>query len=89
MARIPEKMKWWTEARFGMFIHWGIYSLLRRGEWIMLRSRIPKAEYAKLADRFDPRKFDASRWVEQAQDAGMRYMVLTTRHHDGFSLWDS
>jgi len=89
MARIPKKMEWWSEARFGMFIHWGIYSLLRRGEWIMLRSRIPKAEYAKLADRFDPKKFDASRWVEQARDAGMRYMVLTTRHHDGFSLWDS
>jgi alpha-L-fucosidase len=86
---IPEKMEWWTEARFGMFIHWGIYSLLEQGEWIMLRSRIPKAEYAKLADRFDPERFDAGTWVEQARDAGMRYMVLTTRHHDGFSLWDS
>jgi alpha-L-fucosidase len=86
---IPERMRWWMDARFGLFIHWGIYSIPARGEWIMYCERIPKADYAKLADRFDPGKFDAEDWVARAGDAGMKYMVLTTRHHDGFSLWDS
>jgi len=72
-----------------MFIHWGLYSIPHRGEWIMHHERIPKKEYGKLADKFNPKRFDASRWVAQAQEGGMRYMVLTTRHHDGFCLWDS
>lgn len=86
---IPERLKWWIEARFGMFIHWGLYSLLKRGEWVMFFERIPKAEYAKLALKFKPAKFNADEWVALAKNSGMRYMVLTTRHHDGFSLWDS
>lgn len=86
---LPPRLKWWTDARFGMFIHWGLYALLARGEWVMYCERIPKAEYARLADRFRPSKFKAERWVSLAEEAGMRYMVLTTRHHDGFSLWDS
>jgi alpha-L-fucosidase len=86
---IPDRMKWWVEARFGMFIHWGLYAIPARGEWVMNCERIPKAEYAKLADRFDPGNFDADRWVAQAKEAGLRYMGLTTRHHDGFSLFDS
>jgi len=82
-------MKWFHEARFGMFIHFGLYSLLGRGEWVMSEERIPAAEYAKLAWRFNPKKLDASKWAATAKAAGAKYMVLTTRHHDGFCLFDS
>ncbi len=84
-----ERMKWFHEARFGLFVHWGLYSILGRGEWVMLQERIPKDEYAKLAKRFNPRKFDADAWAGMAAEAGMKYAVLTTRHHDGFCLYDS
>jgi len=84
-----ERTRWFREARFGMFIHWGLYAILARAEWVMYLERIPKAEYAKLAEKFKPEKFDADEWVEIAKRAGMKYMVLTTRHHDGFSLFDS
>jgi len=89
MEGVPERMKWWVESRFGMFIHWGLYSIPGRGEWLMYNERIPKGEYARLSDKFHPSRFDADKWVSLAKEAGMRYMVLTTRHHDGFSLWDS
>jgi alpha-L-fucosidase len=91
MSRISdsEKFSWWNEARFGLCIHWGLYSLLERGEWVMFRERIPKSEYARLADRFQPKKFNADEWAALAKKAGMRYIRLVTRHHDGFSLWDS
>ncbi len=72
-----------------MFIHWGLYAIPARGEWVMYCERIPKKEYALLAQKFNPRRFDADEWVSLAQEAGMRYMVLTSRHHDGFSLFDS
>src|SRR5512137_2462294 len=84
-----ERMKWFHEARFGMFIHWGLYSLLGRGEWTMFLERMDAREYAKLADRFRPSRFDANAWARTAVEAGMKYIVLTTRHHDGFCLWDS
>ena len=85
-----ERMKWFHEARFGMFIHWGLYSILSRGEWVMLVERIPGQEYAKLASEFKPPKtFTPETWVKLAKEAGMKYMVLTTRHHDGFCLYDS
>ncbi len=84
-----ERMTWFHDARFGMFIHWGLYSILGRGEWAMLEERIPTSEYAKLAGRFNPKKFDAFAWAELAVQAGMKYAVLTTRHHDGFCLFDS
>ncbi len=84
-----ERMRWFHEARFGLFIHWGLYSLLGRGEWVMLEERIPKDAYAKLAGEFNPRKFDAFAWAELAAAAGVKYAVLTTRHHDGFCLFDS
>lgn len=84
-----ERLRWFHQARFGMFIHWGLYSLLERGEWVMFQERIRPSAYAKLADRFRPTKFDADAWAGLAAEAGMKYMVLTTRHHDGFCLFDS
>lgn len=84
-----ERMSWWTEARFGIFIHWGLYAIPAHGEWVMYCERIPKDEYARLAQKFNPKKFNADKWVALAKEAGARYMVLTTRHHDGFCLWDS
>ncbi len=89
MQRVPRRMKWWLEARYGMFIHWGLYSLLKRGEWVMYCERIPKSEYQELAKKFNPRKYDPREWVALAKRAGQKYMVITTRHHDGFCLWDT
>lgn len=95
-----EKMAWWREARFGMFIHWGLYSVAEgefegqkcRGkyaEWIMSKNKIPNAKYEKLADQFNPTKFDAESWVTLAKEAGMKYIVITAKHHDGFAMYDS
>ncbi len=72
-----------------MLIHWGLYSILGRGEWVMHAEHIPFKEYAKLAEKFKPSKFNADRWVSLAKEAGMKYLVLTTRHHDGFCLYNS
>jgi alpha-L-fucosidase len=82
-------MAWWRDAKFGMFIHWGLYAIPAKGEWHMHFGKVPAAEYARLADEFVPQHFDAAEWVRTAQASGMRYMVLTARHHDGFGLWDS
>lgn len=79
----------WKDLRFGMFIHWGLYSILGRGEWAMFSEPIDKDEYRRLTDSFTAERFDAHMWAHTAKKAGMKYMVLTTRHHDGFSLWDS
>lgn len=84
-----EQMQWWQDAKFGMFIHWGLYAIEGKGEWAMFNNKIPAEEYAKLADRFNPQQFDAAVWAKTAKDAGMKYMVLTARHHDGFALWNS
>ncbi len=83
------KTKWFTEARFGMFIHFGLYSILGRNEWAMNREDIPVGEYAKLADKFNPDKFDADFICDLAVKSGMKYIVITTMHHDGFRLYDS
>jgi alpha-L-fucosidase len=88
--KLTEKdMQSWKDMKFGMFIHWGLYSIPARGEWVMNNEKIPAAEYAKLSEQFLPQRFDANQWAQIAKDAGMKYMVLTARHHDGFCLWDS
>ena len=84
-----EEMQWFRDAKFGMFIHWGIYSMLGKGEWVLFNERLDVKEYEKLAEDFKAEKFDACAWAKAAKDAGMKYMVLTTRHHDGFCLFDS
>ncbi len=84
-----QRMKWWHEARFGMFIHWGLYSVLGRHEWVMEDEGIPVAEYEQLAKRFKPKPNAARDWARLAKQAGQRYMVMTTKHHEGFCQFDS
>ncbi|MGH9469991.1 MAG: alpha-L-fucosidase, partial [Terriglobia bacterium] len=79
-----QRMAWWHEARFGMFIHFGLYSVLGRHEWAMEEEGIPVLEYMKLAQRFDPKQGFARAWAKLARQAGMKYMVMTTKHHEGF-----
>jgi alpha-L-fucosidase len=93
------RLEWWTEARFGMFIHWGIYTVpagewngkavAGLGEWIMNRGKIPVGEYEKLAAQFNPVKFNADEWVAVAKNAGMKYITITAKHHDGFAMYGS
>ena len=85
----PARMAWWHEARFGMFVHWGLYAQLGRHEWVMNRERIPVAEYEKLAETWQPKERPAREWARLAKQAGMKYMVMTTKHHEGFCLWDT
>jgi alpha-L-fucosidase len=93
------RMKWWREARFGMFIHWGVYSVPAGlwkgekvpslGEWIMNNGKIPVKDYAAFAQQFNPVKFDANTWVQLAKNAGVKYIVITAKHHDGFAMFKS
>jgi alpha-L-fucosidase len=83
------RMKWWHEARFGMFIHWGLYSQLGRHEWVMENEGIPVAEYEQLAKQFKPKPNAARDWARLAKQAGQKYMVMTTKHHEGFCHFDS
>jgi alpha-L-fucosidase len=88
----PENLKsrdWFQDARFGLFIHWGVYSVLGDGEWVMNNKKISIADYEPLAPKFNPVKFDASEWVSLAKAAGMRYITITSKHHDGFAMWGS
>ena len=83
------RMKWWHEARFGMFIHWGLYSVLGRHEWVMEDEGIPVTEYQQLAKRFKPKPNAAREWARLAKQAGQKYMVMTTKHHEGFCNFSS
>jgi alpha-L-fucosidase len=88
----PENLKsreWFEEARFGLFIHWGVYSTLGDGEWVMNNQEIPIKTYEKLPGFFNPTQFDAKEWVQMAKDAGMKYITITSKHHDGFAMFDS
>ncbi|MEV0353502.1 alpha-L-fucosidase [Nonomuraea sp. NPDC050680] len=80
---------WFSESRFGMFVHWGLYSLAARHEWVKNREQLTDEHYQRYFDHFDPDLYDPAEWARLAKDAGMRYVVLTTKHHDGFCLWDS
>src|SRR5437764_8792380 len=80
---------WFVHDRFGLFIHWGIYSLPARHEWVKNRERIPDAAYQKYFEHFDPDLYDPHEWAKLARQAGMKYFVVTTKHHDGFCLFDS
>lgn len=84
-----KRMEWWTDARFGMFIHWGLYALPGRHEWVKQRERITTENYQKYFDHFNPDEFDPKKWAKEAKAAGMKYAVLTTKHHEGFCLFDS
>ncbi|OGD19325.1 MAG: alpha-L-fucosidase [Candidatus Aminicenantes bacterium RBG_16_63_16] len=83
------RLKWWTEARFGMFIHWGLYALPARHEWVKNHEKLTDAEYQKYFEHFNPDLFNPQEWARLAKQAGMRYFVITTKHHEGFCLWDS
>ncbi|MBI1368868.1 MAG: alpha-L-fucosidase [Planctomycetes bacterium] len=93
------RMAWWREARFGMFVHWGVYAVPAGeydgrevkgpSEWLMNNAPVPVGEYVKYASRFNPAKYDPAAWVAAAKAAGMKYIVITSKHHDGFCLWDS
>lgn len=87
--RTPGKSDWFIHDRFGLFIHWGIYAAPARHEWVKNREKIPDAEYQKYFDHFDPDLYDPAQWARAAQRAGMKYAVITSKHHDGFCLWDS
>jgi len=89
MAQNVKKTDWFTHDRFGMFIHWGLYSIPARGEWIRNRERISNEDYQKYFDEFNPDNYDPSVWAKAAKNAGMKYAVMTAKHHDGFCLFDS
>jgi alpha-L-fucosidase len=94
-----KRLEWFRDAKYGLFIHWGLYAIPAGewngkrspglGEWVMLRSAVPVKEYERLASRFNPVKFDANAWVQLAKDAGMKYIVITSKHHDGFAMFKS
>ena len=99
MPNHSNKLQWWRDARFGMFIHWGVYAVpagVHQGtgtqgnsEWIMLHQKIPVKVYKQYAKKFNPLKYDPDEWVRLAKEAGMKYIVITSKHHDGFALFET
>jgi alpha-L-fucosidase len=97
IAQQDHRMAWWRESRFGLFIHWGIYSVpagqwgskTNYGEWFQAETKMAEADYSKYASQFDPTNFNARQWVKIAKDAGMKYIVITAKHHDGFCMYDT
>jgi alpha-L-fucosidase len=86
----PENLKsrqWFQDNKFGLFIHWGVYSVLGKGEWVMNNDKITVADYEKLPARFNPTEFNPAEWVAMVKDAGMKYITITSKHHDGFAMW--
>ncbi len=88
-AQKDARMAWWREAKFGMFIHWGVYAVPAKGEWYMRNAKLTHAQYAEYAKQFNPTKFNADEWMSLAHEAGMKYLVITSKHHDGFAMFDS
>jgi alpha-L-fucosidase len=88
-VRATADTAWFVHDRFGLFIHWGLYAVPARHEWVKNRERIPDEEYQRYFETFDPDLYDPEAWARAAREAGMRYVVVTTKHHDGFCLWDS
>jgi alpha-L-fucosidase len=84
-----ENREWFRDAKFGLFVHWGVYSILGDGEWVMNNQRIPINQYEKLPAFFDPEQFDPAEWVAMVKNAGMKYITITSKHHDGFAMYDS
>ena len=84
-----EARKWFSDAKFGLFIHWGVYSILGDGEWVMNNQNISIEEYEKLPSFFNPIEYNPKEWVKMAKNAGMKYITVTSRHHDGFSMFDT
>lgn len=85
----PEEVQWFTDARFGIFIHWGVYSVAGRHEWLKYHERLTTEQYQTYLDHFEADRYDPARWAQAVRQAGARYMVVTSKHHDGFCLWDS
>jgi len=84
-----QRMQWWSDARFGLFIHWGTYAMAARHEWVKNRERMTNEEYQKYFELFDPDLYNPTEWAKAAKNAGMKYFVITSKHHEGFCLWDS
>ena len=88
----PENLKareWFQDAKFGLFVHWGVYSVLADGEWVMNQKKIDKKSYEKLPAFFNPTEYNPKEWVAMAKAAGMKYITITSKHHDGFAMFDS
>lgn len=89
IARFGDGRDWFFENRYGMFVHWGVYSIPAWHEQHQWRARVPRAEYVKLANQWNPKKFNPEEWLDLMEEAGMKYITITTKHHDGFCLWDT
>ena len=89
MSDMYTRTEWFRNDRFGMFIHWGLYAIPARGEWVMSKEKMTVDEYRKYFEEFNPTEYNPREWAKLAKEAGMKYVVLTAKHHDGFCLFDS